>query len=76
MCLHSLVFSEVPLDSGSKKINEEMKLAAAYAIADVLKEEELRPDYVVPSPFDPRVAEHVAEAVAKAAKESGVLRNQ
>lgn len=63
------------LDVGAKKINDAMKLAAAYAIADVLKEEELRVDYVVPSPFDPRVAEHVAAAVAEAARKSGVLRN-
>lgn len=62
------------LDVGAKKINDEMKLAAAYAIADVLKEEELRPDYVVPSPFDPRVAAHVSEAVAEAAKKTGVIR--
>ncbi len=62
------------LDAGAKKINDEMKLAAAYAIAGVLAEEELRPDYVVPSPFDERVAAHVAEAVAKAAKETGVTR--
>ena len=62
------------LDAGAKKINEEMKLAAAYAIASVLKEEELREDYIVPSPFDTRVAEAVAQAVAEAAKETGVIR--
>lgn len=62
------------LDSKAKKINEEMKLAAAYAIASVLKEEELRNDYIVPSPFDDRVAKAVAHAVSKAAVETGVIR--
>ncbi len=62
------------LDAGAKKINEEMKLAAAYAIASVLKEEELREDYIVPSPFDKKVAKAVAEAVGKAARETGVVR--
>ena len=62
------------LDVGAKKINNEMKLAAAYAIADVLDESELRHDYVVPSPFDERVASNVAKAVAQAAIDSGVVR--
>ncbi len=62
------------LDAGAKKINDEMKLAAAYAIAEVLNEDELRNDYIVPSPFDERVAKEVAKAVAIAAKESGVIR--
>jgi len=62
------------LDCGAKKINEAMKLAAAYAIASVLDDEELRDDYIVPSPFDPRVAKAVAQAVAKAAEETGVIR--
>jgi malate dehydrogenase (oxaloacetate-decarboxylating) len=58
----------------SKKINEEMKLAAAHAIANVIKEEELTPDYIVPSPFDKRVVEAVSKAVAKAAVETGVAQ--
>ncbi len=62
------------LDVGATTINEEMKLAAAYAIAGVLKEEELREDYIVPSPFDERVVEAVSEAVAEAARETGVIR--
>ncbi len=62
------------LDVGATTINDEMKLAAAYAIAEVLKEEELRDDYVVPSPFDERVVEKVAAAVAQAAKDTGVIR--
>lgn len=53
-------------------INEEMKLAAARAIAAILKEEELSPEYVVPSVFDKRVAKAVAEAVEKAAVATGV----
>lgn len=62
------------LDAGAKKINEEMKLAAAYAIASVLKEEELREDYIVPSPFDKNVAKAVAQAVGRAARDTGVVR--
>lgn len=62
------------LDVGATTINDEMKLAAAYAIADVLEEGALRPDYVVPSPFDKRVAENVAKAVGEAAIKTGVVR--
>jgi len=62
------------LDVGAKKINEEMKLAAAYAIASVLEKEVLREDYIVPSPFDERVARAVAKAVAEAAERTGVIR--
>ena len=62
------------LDAGAKKINDEMKLAAAYAIAEVLDETELTNTYIVPSPFDTRVVEAVAKAVMKAAKDSGVTR--
>jgi len=60
------------LDVSAKEINEEMKLAAVYAIAGLIEDEELTPDYVIPDPFDPRVAAHVAAAVAKAAMETGV----
>lgn len=62
------------LDVRAKDINEEMKLAAAYAIASIISDEELRSDYVIPDPFDKRVVEKVAEAVAKAAQDSGVAR--
>lgn len=62
------------LDVRAKEINEEMKVAAAYAIANILKDEELTADYVIPDPFDKRVVEEVADAVAKAARESGVAR--
>ncbi|MGE5528172.1 MAG: NAD(P)-dependent malic enzyme [Patescibacteria group bacterium] len=62
------------LDVRAKDINEPMKLAAAYAIAELIPESELRPDYIIPKPFDPRVAPNVARAVAKAAMDSGVAR--
>jgi malate dehydrogenase (oxaloacetate-decarboxylating) len=60
------------LDVRARQINEEMKLAAAYAIADLLPEKDLREDFVVVDAFDPRVAPAVAAAVAKAAIETGV----
>ena len=63
------------LDVRSKEINEEMKLAAAHAIASLISEKELAPDHVITSPFDPRVAPAVAKAVAKAAIETGVARS-
>ncbi|WP_305475144.1 NADP-dependent malic enzyme [Bacillus sp. EB600] len=62
------------LDVCAKEINEDMKLAAVYAIAGLITNEELQPDYVIPDPFDPRVAAHVAEAVADAAMKTGVAR--
>ena len=64
------------LDARASEINEEMKLAAARAIADAIAEQELEPDYVIPSVFDRRVAPNVAEAVARAAHESGVARRR
>lgn len=62
------------LDVRAKDINEEMKVAAAYAIAGLIEESELTPDYVIPNPFDKRVVEAVAKAVAKAARDTGVAR--
>ena len=62
------------LDARAKEINEEMKLAAAYAIASLVSDEELSPEYVMPNAFDERVGKTVAAAVAKAAKETGVAR--
>lgn len=62
------------LDVRASDINDEMKVAAAYAIAGLIQEEELNPEYIIPNPFDKRVAKAVAEAVAKAAKETGVAR--
>lgn len=63
------------LDVRAKEINEEMKLAAVYAIAGLVSDEALHADYVIPDAFDPRVAAHVATAVAKAAIETGVAQN-
>lgn len=62
------------LDVRATHINEQMKQAAVEAIASLISEEELTEDYVIPGPFDKRVAPSVAKAVAKAAMESGVAR--
>ncbi|PTQ56351.1 MAG: NADP-dependent malic enzyme [Candidatus Carbobacillus altaicus] len=62
------------LDTRATTINEEMKLAAAYAIAERIADDKLHPDFIIPSPFDPEVAPLVAKAVAKAAIETGVAR--
>ena len=61
-------------DVRAKDINEEMKMAAARALAELISEEELEADYIIPKAFDPRVGKAVASAVAKAAKDSGVAR--
>ena len=61
-------------DVRAKDINDEMKIAAAYALAALITTDEINPDYIIPAPFDPRVAKVVSEAVAKAAKETGVAR--
>ena len=58
----------------ARDINDQMKLAAAYAIADLITDEERSDEYIIPNAFDPRVAESVAQAVAKAARETGVAR--
>ncbi|MCY8234264.1 NAD(P)-dependent malic enzyme [Priestia endophytica] len=62
------------LDVRATHINEKMKMAAVEAIADLISEEELNADYVIPAPFNPEVAPAVAAAVAKAAMETGVAR--
>jgi malate dehydrogenase (oxaloacetate-decarboxylating) len=62
------------LDCYARDINEEMKLAAAHAIASVVSPSELNEDYIVPGVFNAKVAESVAEAVAQAAMASGVAR--
>ena len=62
------------LDVRAKEINEEMKLAAAYAIADYVKAEELNENNVIPSALDKNVASKVAEAIANAARKTGVAR--
>lgn len=62
------------LDVRASEINEAMKLAAAYALSGIISDDELSEDYIIPKPFDPRVAPAVAKAVAKAAIESKVAR--
>ncbi len=61
-------------DVRASDINEEMKMAAAKALAGLVSDEELNPDYIIPAPFDPRVKDAVAKAVAQAARDSGVAR--
>lgn len=62
------------LDVRASEINDEMKIAAARALAGLVSEDELTADYILPAPFDPRVAKAVSEAVAEAARKSGVAR--
>ena len=62
------------LDARASDINDEMKLAAARAIADLISDEELSADYIIPAAFDSRVKTAVAEAVCRAAHDSGVAR--
>ena len=62
------------LDVRASDINEEMKLAAAQALAGLISEEELTENYIIPHAFDPRVGPAVAKAVAEAARKSGVAR--
>jgi malate dehydrogenase (oxaloacetate-decarboxylating) len=62
------------LDVRAKDINEDMKIAAAKALASLISEEELSPEYIIPKAFDPRVGKTVAAAVAQAARDSGVAR--
>ncbi len=62
------------LDVRASDINDEMKVAAAYALAGLVSEDELNADYILPAAFDPRVKDAVAQAVAEAARKSGVAR--
>lgn len=62
------------LDVRASDINDEMKIAAAYALAGLVSDEELCADYILPAAFDPRVKDAVASAVAEAARKSGVAR--
>lgn len=62
------------LDVRAKEINEDMKVAAAKAIASLVSDEELNEDYILPMAFDKRIGSTVAKAVAKAAKDSGAAR--
>ena len=61
-------------DVRAKDINDEMKMAAAEALANLISDDELSEDYIIPAAFDPRVGKAVAEAVAEAARKSGVAR--
>lgn len=62
------------LDANATQINEEMKLAAAFALANLIEERDLREDYIIVGPFDPRICGAIATAVADAARLSGVVR--
>ncbi|MEG1965534.1 MAG: malic enzyme-like NAD(P)-binding protein, partial [Oscillospiraceae bacterium] len=62
------------LDVNAREINYDMKMAAAYAIASLISPEELNPEYVIPSPFDERVAPLVAKMVGEAAIRTGAIR--
>ena len=73
MCWHFQVFSVELFDVRAKDINDEMKIAAAEALAGLITDEELSPDYIIPKAFDKRVGPAVAKAVAEAAKKTGVV---
>ena len=62
------------LDCRASEINEEMKVAASYAIASLVGDDELNPEYILPQAFDKRIGKAVAEAVKKAAVKTGVAR--
>ena len=62
------------LDVRARDINDEMKIAAADAIASCVSESELRPDYIIPDSFNPHVKDAVANAVKEAARRTGVAR--
>ena len=61
-------------DVRARDINDEMKIAAAYALAGLIDDKDLNPEYIIPEAFDPRVGKAVAKAVAEAARKSGVAR--
>lgn len=61
-------------DAGAMDINDEMKLAAAYALSSLISAEELTEEYIIPDPFDERVADSMAKAVSEAAVKSGAIR--
>jgi malate dehydrogenase (oxaloacetate-decarboxylating) len=63
------------LDARARRMNEEMKLAAARALAEVIPEEDLSEDYIIPSVFDERIVPTMAEVVAEAARDSGAARS-
>ena len=61
-------------DVRASDINEEMKMAAAMALANLISDDELNEEYIIPKAFDPRVGQAVAKAVAEAARATGVAR--
>ena len=61
-------------DVRAREINEEMKIAASLALANLISDEELNEDYIIPAAFDPRVKDAVSKAVAQAARDTGVAR--
>lgn len=61
-------------DVRAKEINEEMKIAASLVLANLISDEELNEEYIIPAAFDPRVKNAVSSAVAKAARDTGVAR--
>jgi malate dehydrogenase (oxaloacetate-decarboxylating) len=71
----SWVFGEA-LDCIATQINEEMKMAAAHAMAECITYEYLQRDYIIPRFFDVDVVKKVANAVGKAARNSGIVRNR
>ena len=62
------------LDARASDINDAMKIAASRALAELISDEDLNENYIIPAAFDPRVKDSVAKAVYEAAKESGVAR--
>ena len=62
------------LDCRAKEINEEMKIAASYAIASLVSDDELNEDYIIPYAFDKRIGKTVSDAVIEAARKSGSAR--
>lgn len=62
------------LDVRARAVNDAMKMAAAYALAELVSDKELKPEYILPEPFDPRIKDAVAQAVAKAAVVSGAAK--
>lgn len=63
------------LDCGAREINYDMKMAAAAAIAELVSDKELAPDFIIPDPFNPEVARNVARRVAEAARRTGAVRD-
>ena len=71
---HEKWHGKLALDVHARNINDEMKLAAAEAIANVIPENEITPEYIIPNAFNPSVKEAVASAVKAAARKTGVAR--